>query len=104
MSGFYHTDGSKCAHPDNGLCRCPIPGNMLAPQQVGGDHYQTGDHEPFDVIDEWSTSWPHGATFYLANALKYIARLGRKSQDVETMRQDIDKAIHYLTEARKRWL
>lgn len=70
-------------------------------RQVGGTHYQTGDHEPFLVIDEWSTAWPKPAVFYLACAVKYIARLGRKG-DKESWKQDLDKAVHYLTEAKKR--
>lgn len=78
--------------------------NEWTTPQVGGDHYKTGEHEPFDVIDEWRDAWPNGTDFYLGNALKYIARLGRKSKDVETMRQDLDKAITYLQACRKRWL
>lgn len=69
--------------------------------QVGGSHYQTGDHEPFLVIDEWSSAWPKPAVFYLACAVKYIARLGRKG-DEESWKQDLDKAVHYLQEAKKR--
>ena len=69
--------------------------------QVGGDHYQTGAHEPFLVIDEWSSKWPAATVFYLASALKYVARLGRKG-DADAWRQDLDKAIHYMQEARKR--
>lgn len=71
-------------------------------EQVGGSHYRDlAPHEPFDVIDKWQTTWPPEVRFYLANVLKYLARLGRKG-DKAKMREDIDKAIQYLTEARKR--
>jgi hypothetical protein len=42
--------------------------------------------QPIDVIDDW------GLDFYRGNAVKYIARAGRKGSAVE----DINKAIHYL--------
>lgn len=71
-------------------------------KQVGGSHYQTGSHEPFDVIDEWAVTWRPGAVFYLASVLKYLARLGRKG-NADAAAQDLDKAIHYLQEARRRF-
>ena len=50
-------------------------------------HYTEGrDFEPLDVIEDWKLG------FHLGNALKYIARCGRKDNNV----QDIKKAIEYL--------
>lgn len=72
-----------------------------ATRQVGGSHYQTGYHEPFLVIDEWGERWPARTMFFLGCAVKYIARIGRKG-DAESWKQDLDKAIHYLQEAKKR--
>lgn len=50
-------------------------------------HYTEGrKYEPIDVIEDWQLD------FHLGNALKYIARAGRK----DSMKQDIEKAIWYL--------
>ena len=52
-------------------------------------HYTEGrEYEPIDVIEDWQLP------FHLGNALKYIARAGRK--DPSKTRQDISKAIWYL--------
>jgi len=52
-------------------------------------HYSKGrTFEPIDVIEDWELS------FHLGNAIKYIARAGRK--DPALTRQDISKAIWYL--------
>lgn len=51
-------------------------------------HYAEGrEHEPIDVIEDWELN------YHLGNALKYISRAGRKSNNVA---QDISKAIWYL--------
>lgn len=78
--------------------------NWERPDQVGGTHYRDlAPHEPFDVIEVWSRGWPGNkmVTYMLGNSLKYIARLGRKG-DADKAKEDLDKAIHYLIEARKR--
>lgn len=50
-------------------------------------HYTEGrKYEPLDVIEDW------GLGFHLGNALKYISRAGRKSNEIE----DIEKAVFYL--------
>jgi hypothetical protein len=54
-------------------------------------HYQ-GKITPFDVIDEWKLD------FYLGNVVKYVARHNKKG----TAKDDIDKAIHYLKEYKRR--
>lgn len=50
-------------------------------------HYVEGrKYEPIDVIEDWDLN------FRLGNALKYIARAGRKG----TKEQDLAKAVWYL--------
>lgn len=75
--------------------------DVAASKQVGGTHYSSLKHEPFDVIDDWQQTWPPATIFYLANALKYLARLGRKG-DRDDLKLDLEKAIHYLESARDR--
>ena len=50
-------------------------------------HYTQGrEIEPLNVIEDWKLD------FYLGNALKYIARAGRKENEIE----DLKKAVFYL--------
>lgn len=50
-------------------------------------HYCKGRrYEPVKVIEDW------GLGFHLGNALKYIARAGRKEDEME----DLRKAIWYI--------
>ena len=50
-------------------------------------HYTQGrEIEPLNVIEDWELD------FYLGNALKYIARAGRKENEIE----DLKKAVFYL--------
>lgn len=50
-------------------------------------HYAEGrKYEPKDVIHDWKLSWN------LGNAVKYIARCGRKDDAIE----DLNKAIEYI--------
>ena len=49
-------------------------------------HYTFSDHEPIDVIESW------GLGFHLGNAVKYIARAGRKGDALE----DLLKARWYI--------
>lgn len=52
-------------------------------------HYVAGrKHEPKDVIHDW------GLNFNLGNAVKYIARCGRKAGSSKT--EDLRKAVQYL--------
>jgi len=50
------------------------------------DHYNTGDFEVIDVIEDWNL------TFCLGNAVKYIARAGHKND----RKEDLEKALWYL--------
>jgi hypothetical protein len=52
------------------------------------EHYISGrSHQPLDVIEDWALP------YHLGNAVKYIARAGRKGNAA----QDIRKAIFYLS-------
>lgn len=51
-------------------------------------HYTFGAIEVITVIDDWKLD------YYKGNALKYIARAGRKDPDKEV--EDLEKAIWYL--------
>jgi Protein of unknwon function (DUF3310) len=66
----------------------------MTDKQVGGDHYKNMDLEPLTVIDAWAKHWPKPIVFYLGNAIKYIARCGRKPGAAASL--DLRKAIHYL--------
>lgn len=56
--------------------------------QIGGTHYQSLTPQPIEVIEAW------GLGFHLANAVKYIARAGRK--EGVSAKQDLEKAAWYL--------
>ncbi len=53
------------------------------------DHYTDGGIETIDFIEA------KGLNFHLGNAVKYISRAGKKGTGTE--KQDIEKAIWYLT-------
>lgn len=55
-------------------------------------HYTTLKPEPIDVIEGWGFD----KNFYRANAIKYIARAGRKDASKEGTIKDLEKAISYL--------
>ena len=53
------------------------------------DHYlKNSGHEVIDVIDAWNLD------FSLGNAIKYIARSGRKNPEKE--KEDLEKACWYI--------
>lgn len=54
--------------------------------EIRPDYYKSGGLEAFDVIDAFDLD------FNLGNALKYIARAGKKGDKVE----DLRKAVTYL--------
>ena len=49
-------------------------------------HYNMGNYEVIDVIEDWDLN------VNLGNAVKYIARCNHKG----TKREDLQKAINYL--------
>jgi len=52
------------------------------------NHYTFGKYEVIDVIEDWQLD------FRLANAVKYIARAGKKNPD--KLKEDLEKAIWYI--------
>lgn len=64
-------------------------------------HYQ-GTIEPLDAITAWALTWPVAYAFHLGNAIKYIARCGRKGAllgDLRKARTYLDRAIAGLEAA-----
>lgn len=51
-------------------------------------HYNSGKYEVIDVIEDWNLD------FSLGNAVKYIARAGKK--DKTKIKEDLEKAIWYI--------
>lgn len=51
-------------------------------------HYNFGKYEVIDVIDDWKLG------FSLGNAVKYIARAGKKDPTKEI--EDLRKAVFYI--------
>ena len=51
-------------------------------------HYTSGNIEVIDVIEDWKLD------FRLANAVKYIARAGKKDQT--KAKEDLEKALWYI--------
>jgi hypothetical protein len=51
-------------------------------------HYNSGKIEVISAIEDWELG------FSLGNAIKYIARAGKKSP--ETYTQDLEKALWYI--------
>jgi len=51
-------------------------------------HYTFGKYEVIEVIEDW------GLEFHLGNAVKYIARAGRKNKKL--LVEDLEKAIWYI--------
>ena len=52
------------------------------------DHYTPGVYEVINVIEAW------GLDFHLGNAIKYIARAGKK--DPSKKEEDLRKAVWYI--------
>jgi len=74
----------------------PAPMHAPAPSPAVSHpaHYHPGAYEAIEVIAAW------GLDFWSGNALKYIARAGRKAG--APARQDIEKALWYVRDARQR--
>jgi hypothetical protein len=58
--------------------------NVNHPPHYGGDN----TYETIKVIEAWDLN------FHLGNAVKYISRAGKKSE--ETKKQDLEKALWYI--------
>jgi len=59
--------------------------------QVGGLHYNKLEIQPWTAMESWLTP-EQFAGFLRGNAIKYLARAGKKGDALE----DIKKAQHYL--------
>lgn len=94
--------GAYCDYGDFGSPRCdrfePMPPMMVEtfdPVQRPSHYAEGRKYEPKDVIRDW------GLNFNLGNAVKYVARAGRKGDILEDLRkakQYIDFEIEYLEE------
>lgn len=63
-------------------------GNLLETEMVNHpSHYNQGSIEVIDAIEDWNLD------FRLGNAIKYLARAGKKNNEVK---QDLEKAIWYI--------
>lgn len=71
------------------------PKEPVHPDYYKGDNKDGKSIEVFDIIDQFVNG-----DFYLGNVLKYVCRAGKKSK--ETKKRDLEKALHYITEAIKR--
>lgn len=71
------------------------PKEPVHPDYYKGDNKDGKSIEVFDIIDQFVDG-----DFYLGNVLKYVCRAGKKSK--ETKKRDLEKALHYITEAIKR--
>lgn len=60
-------------------------------RQIGGNHYRQMDVQPWDAMKSWLSPEAF-AGFLRGNVIKYIARAGKKGDEM----QDLEKAAHYL--------
>lgn len=68
----------------------PLSGTDSRGADLGRPYYGTLSPEPIDVIEGWNLGYNRG------NAIKYIARAGRKSNEGAEECKDLRKAISYL--------
>jgi hypothetical protein len=59
-----------------------------------GEHYVNTDGGKHVQVQDILIAAGHAESFYIGNALKYIARYGKKSGRNE---KDLMKAVHYIT-------
>jgi hypothetical protein len=60
-------------------------------------HYNAGKIEVIEAIEDWQAGALAGVGFHLGNAIKYIARAGKK--DPAKTVEDLEKAIWYCRRA-----
>ena len=71
------------------MCQCNKPKKEKSSNVDHPDHYlSSSGHEVIDVIEAWSLD------FNLGNAVKYIARAGKKNPEKKS--EDLQKAIWYI--------
>lgn len=84
-------DGSLVrSHLVNSLVRSPTAKreSVVKPSVTHPDYYKDRKIEPIDVIEAWDLD------FCLGNAIKYIARAGKK--DGDSAEEDLSKAVWYI--------
>jgi hypothetical protein len=54
--------------------------------QVGGDHYNRFEIQPWDAIQDWRLD------YFSGSAVAYLARYQYKNQRMK----DLEKALHYI--------
>lgn len=64
--------------------------DKVGADEMGPGYYRSGGLQAWDLWSAW------GLDPYLANAVKYIVRAGRKDEDAASAAKDLRKAIHYL--------
>ncbi len=75
-----------------GDCENGDAGHVLVDQVNHPKHYTFGKYEVIDVLEDWQLN------FHLGNAVKYIARAGKKGDALE----DLKKALWYVEREIKR--
>ena len=78
---YIHLDEPDPADPHALVSGDPAPEMVAHPA-----HYNHGDYETIDVIEDWSLG------FHCGNAIKYISRHKHKGAPI----RDLEKAIWYL--------
>lgn len=58
-----------------------------APQVDHPEHYNQGEIEVIDAIEDWDLG------FHAGNVIKYVARAAHKGNEIE----DLEKAVWYLS-------
>ena len=71
------------------MCQCDKSKKEKSESVDHPNHYlKDSGHEVIDVIEAW------GLNFNLGNAIKYIARAGKK--DPKKYKEDLNKAVWYI--------
>jgi len=86
--------GATGAEPHKDTCRyAPLSPALKDADsyQIGGDHYKELAVQPWKAMQSWMSEAEFEG-FLRGNAIKYLARAGKKDDDL----QDLKKALHYL--------
>ena len=83
---------NRCTNCSAGImCECNKSSKSKSESVNHPDHYlKDSGHEVIDVIQAWKLN------FNLGNAVKYIARAGKK--DPEKYKEDLHKAVWYIND------
>lgn len=71
-----------------------VPQSLAAATDRGPGYYRETGLQPWDAMEQWLTR-EQFIGFLRGNAIKYLARAGRKG-DADAERSDYAKAQHYL--------